>query len=53
MTPNVSSKSSILKKYKVQTWDLKYEIKFNKYSLCIEHLKNMGSLITQRQNLAF
>lgn len=33
VTPNVLSKSSILKHCKVQTWDLKYEIQFNKYSL--------------------
>lgn len=28
MTPNVSSKSSIVKQCEVQTWDLKYEIQF-------------------------
>lgn len=53
MTPNVSSKSSVLKQCQVQTWDLKYEIQCNKCSLYMEHWKDKGSLTTQRRNLAF
>lgn len=42
MTPNVSSKSSVLKQCQVQTWDLKYEIQCNKCSLYMGTLERQG-----------